>query len=176
MALRPNFSQNFSINFRYPSESRKDRETLCRRTLFKHRRDRCKGAQPGQGDEAPTSANPNGFTQIRCDECGHLYMPAFSCKRRHYCPSCRQKRAVAFDEWLCDKRRQDRCEPASGLRRPHNTAAVFPARPQVALLAEPLRVGGDQRISADRIVEVGVGAATKSESLFPKRLGQRREG
>jgi len=25
----------------------------------------------------------------------------FSCKRRHFCPSCHQKRVVEFGEWLC---------------------------------------------------------------------------
>jgi hypothetical protein len=26
---------------------------------------------------------------------------AFSCKRRHFCPPCHQKRVVEFGEWLC---------------------------------------------------------------------------
>jgi hypothetical protein len=26
---------------------------------------------------------------------------AFSCKRRHFCPSCHAKRALEFGEWLC---------------------------------------------------------------------------
>jgi hypothetical protein len=26
---------------------------------------------------------------------------AFSCKRRHFCPSCHQKRVVEFGEWVC---------------------------------------------------------------------------
>jgi len=28
---------------------------------------------------------------------------AFSCKRRHFCPSCHQKRVVEFGEWLCQE-------------------------------------------------------------------------
>jgi len=28
-------------------------------------------------------------------------LPAFSCKRRYFCPSCHQKRVVEFGEWLC---------------------------------------------------------------------------
>ena len=28
---------------------------------------------------------------------------AYSCKRRHFCPSCHQKRVVEFGEWLCEK-------------------------------------------------------------------------
>lgn len=31
----------------------------------------------------------------------HEYLLAFSCKRRHFCPSCHQKRVVEFGEWLC---------------------------------------------------------------------------
>ena len=29
------------------------------------------------------------------------YLLPFSCKRRHFCPSCHQKRVVEFGEWLC---------------------------------------------------------------------------
>jgi ribosomal protein S27E len=43
----------------------------------------------------------NGFARIRCKDCGHEYLLAFSCKRRHFCPSCHQKRVVEFGEWLC---------------------------------------------------------------------------
>ncbi|MFP4088239.1 MAG: transposase zinc-binding domain-containing protein, partial [Desulfobacteraceae bacterium] len=45
----------------------------------------------------------NGFTRVRCGECGHEYLLAFSCKRRHFCPSCHQKRLVEFGEWLCEE-------------------------------------------------------------------------
>jgi hypothetical protein len=31
----------------------------------------------------------------------HAYLLAYSCKRRHFCPSCHQKRVVEFGEWLC---------------------------------------------------------------------------
>ncbi|RJX19276.1 MAG: transposase [Desulforudis sp.] len=41
-----------------------------------------------------------GFARVRCDTCGHEYLLAFSCKRRHFCPSCHQKRVVEFGEWL----------------------------------------------------------------------------
>ncbi|MDI6755284.1 MAG: transposase zinc-binding domain-containing protein [Thermodesulfobacteriota bacterium] len=43
----------------------------------------------------------NGFARVRCGECGHEYLLAFSCKRRHFCPSCHQKRVVEFAEWVC---------------------------------------------------------------------------
>jgi hypothetical protein len=38
---------------------------------------------------------------LKCKDCGHEYLFAFSCKRRHFCPSCHQKRVVEFGEWLC---------------------------------------------------------------------------
>ena len=44
---------------------------------------------------------PNGFARVKCTDCGHEYLLAFSCKRRHFCPSCHQKRVVEFGEWLC---------------------------------------------------------------------------
>ncbi|HPC33982.1 MAG TPA: transposase [Syntrophales bacterium] len=43
----------------------------------------------------------NGFARVKCHDCGHEYLLAFSCKRRHFCPSCHQKRVVEFGEWLC---------------------------------------------------------------------------
>ena len=43
----------------------------------------------------------NGFARVKCKDCGHEYLLAFSCKRRHFCPSCHQKRVVEFREWLC---------------------------------------------------------------------------
>jgi len=43
----------------------------------------------------------NGFARVKCSDCGHEYLLAFSCKRRHFCPSCHQKRVVEFGEMLC---------------------------------------------------------------------------
>ena len=42
-----------------------------------------------------------GFARVKCKECGHEYLLAYSCKRRHFCPSCHQKRVIEFGEWLC---------------------------------------------------------------------------
>jgi hypothetical protein len=41
-----------------------------------------------------------GFARVRCEECGHEYLLAFSCKCRHFCPSCHQKRVIEYGEWL----------------------------------------------------------------------------
>jgi len=43
----------------------------------------------------------NGFARVKCRDCNHEYLLAFSCKRRHFCPSCHAKRCVEFGEWLC---------------------------------------------------------------------------
>jgi ribosomal protein S27E len=42
-----------------------------------------------------------GFARVKCQDCGREYLLAYSCKRRHFCPSCHQKRVVEFGEWLC---------------------------------------------------------------------------
>jgi hypothetical protein len=41
-----------------------------------------------------------GFARIRCDQCGHDYLLAFSCKTRYFCPSCHQKRMLEYGEWV----------------------------------------------------------------------------
>ncbi len=38
--------------------------------------------------------------RIYCDNCGHDYLLAFSCKARYFCPSCHQKRMLAYGEWV----------------------------------------------------------------------------
>jgi hypothetical protein len=43
----------------------------------------------------------NRFARVKCTEYGHEYLLAFSCKRRHFYPSCHRKRVVEFGEWLC---------------------------------------------------------------------------
>lgn len=41
----------------------------------------------------------NGFARIRCKDCGHEFLLAFSCKKRHFCPSCHERRVVEFGEF-----------------------------------------------------------------------------
>jgi len=41
-----------------------------------------------------------GFARIRCGDCGEEFLVGFSCKRRHFCPSCHAKRVVEFGEFL----------------------------------------------------------------------------
>ncbi len=42
----------------------------------------------------------HGFARIRCPDCCHEYLLAFSCKTRYFCPSCQAKRVAAFVEWV----------------------------------------------------------------------------
>ncbi|MCC6212576.1 MAG: transposase zinc-binding domain-containing protein, partial [Burkholderiales bacterium] len=41
-----------------------------------------------------------GFARIRCGGCGHELLLAFSCKTRYFCPSCHQKRVLAWGDWV----------------------------------------------------------------------------
>ncbi|MBU4294096.1 MAG: transposase zinc-binding domain-containing protein [Actinobacteria bacterium] len=43
----------------------------------------------------------NGFARIKCRVCNHEYLLAFSCKRRHFYPSCHVKRVIQFGEFAC---------------------------------------------------------------------------
>ena len=42
----------------------------------------------------------HGFARIRCGQCRHACVLAFSCKARYFCPSCHQKRVLAYGEWV----------------------------------------------------------------------------
>ena len=42
----------------------------------------------------------HGFARIYCDHCRRGYILAFSCKARYFCPSCHQKRVLAYGEWV----------------------------------------------------------------------------
>ncbi len=45
----------------------------------------------------------NGFARIKCKECQHEVLLAFSCKGRYFCPSCHQKRVLMFGEWITEE-------------------------------------------------------------------------
>lgn len=44
----------------------------------------------------------NGFARAHCDECGHDFLIAFSCKGRRVCPSCNTRRMVETAAHLTD--------------------------------------------------------------------------
>src|SRR5437870_1529743 len=45
----------------------------------------------------------HGFLRLRCDDCGHERLVAFSCKRRGFCPSCGGRRMADTAAHLVDR-------------------------------------------------------------------------
>ena len=46
-----------------------------------------------------------GFARVYCDQCGHDYLLAYSCKTRYFCPSCHHKFAGSeFGRMQCARR------------------------------------------------------------------------
>jgi len=44
-----------------------------------------------------------GFARVKCRGCKKEYLLAFSCKGRHFCPSCHQRRVLEFGEMLRER-------------------------------------------------------------------------
>ena len=44
----------------------------------------------------------HGFVRVRCAQCAHEKLVAFSCKRRGICPSCGARRMAQTAAWLVD--------------------------------------------------------------------------
>ena len=44
-----------------------------------------------------------GFARVRCPQCRHEYLVAFSCKARGFCPSCQAKRQAEFSAFLTEE-------------------------------------------------------------------------
>jgi transposase-like protein len=43
-----------------------------------------------------------GFTRFHCPECGAEKLLAFTCKSRHFCPACHQRRVRQTGAWIAD--------------------------------------------------------------------------
>jgi hypothetical protein len=41
-----------------------------------------------------------GFTRFHCPDCGHEKLLAFTCKARHFCPACHQRRVRQTGQWI----------------------------------------------------------------------------
>ena len=41
-----------------------------------------------------------GFTRLQCPDCGHERLLAFTCKTRHFCPSCHQRKVRSTGDWI----------------------------------------------------------------------------
>ena len=42
----------------------------------------------------------SGFTRYLCPDCGHERLLAFTCKCRHFCPACHQRRVRGASAWI----------------------------------------------------------------------------
>lgn len=84
----------------------------------------------------------NGFARVRCGECSHKYLLAFSCKRRHFCPSCHQKRVVEFGEWVCGGGLKKGSPPPLCLQSSQHPSTLFPLRSFTPFRTESLCLGG----------------------------------
>jgi hypothetical protein len=42
----------------------------------------------------------SGFTRLQCPDCGHERLLAFTCKGRHFCPACHQRRTRTIGDWI----------------------------------------------------------------------------
>lgn len=56
----------------------------------------------GSRDAGEAADLHKAFARIYCEQCGHDYLLAYSCKTRYFCPSCHQKRMLTYGEWLED--------------------------------------------------------------------------
>jgi hypothetical protein len=41
-----------------------------------------------------------GFIRLVCTGCGHQHLPPFTCKARHLCPACQQRRTLQSARWI----------------------------------------------------------------------------
>lgn len=44
-----------------------------------------------------------GCCRVRCEDCGHEFLLPYSCKTRYLCPSCHQRKALVWADWLVDQ-------------------------------------------------------------------------
>jgi hypothetical protein len=44
-----------------------------------------------------------GFARVKCEDCGHEYLLAYSCKRRHSCPSLAQTWPPDHLQWIASR-------------------------------------------------------------------------
>jgi ribosomal protein S27E len=68
-----------------------------------------------------------GFARVRCDDCKHEYLLAFSCKGRWFCPSCHQKKVqlVRYYGWYSNKMRGQRDKHATEEAKAAGQAVVI---------------------------------------------------
>lgn len=98
-----------------------------------------------------------GFARIYCDDCGHDYLLAFSCKTRYFCPSCHQKRMLAYGDWV---------EEEVFLPVPHRQYVFTVPKLLRPLFHQRHRLGAFSRIVANLLSDAYAEAATWGKPGF----------
>ncbi len=91
-----------------------------------------------------------GFLRVRCAECGHEKLVAFSCKLRGICPSCGGRRMAETAAWLVDH--------------------VIPS-PSFSVLGLP-QIEAEQRSALEHLCRYITRPAIANERLSVNRAGQ----
>jgi len=54
----------------------------------------------GRENGGPVATSPSGFLRFHGPDCGHERLLAFTCKGRHLCPACHQRRVRQTADWI----------------------------------------------------------------------------
>ena len=108
----------------------------------------------------------HAFARVRCDECAHEYLLAFSCKGRSFCPSGHPKRLALWTRWREETRAHARADargrcggvPPDARRARELASAPSYARPRrrgsgrrhLRALARARHGGADRSLSSRR--------------------------
>ena len=73
-------------------ERHRPEQTTLYRLVQQHAQTFFAQTEEATGASLPQFILAHGFLRLRCDDCGHDKLVAFSCKRRGFCPSCGARR------------------------------------------------------------------------------------
>ena len=90
----------------------------------------------------------HGFLRLRCGDCGHDKLVAFSCKGRGFCPSCGARRMAQTAANLVDHVISARAGAPVGAGAAHSLAVVVGVASRAAHAGAGGRAPGDHRIPA----------------------------
>jgi hypothetical protein len=85
-----------------------------------------------------------GFTRLQCPnpDCGHERLLAFTCKSRHICPACHQRRVLATADWIAETL----CKPVPHRQfvftMPRMLRGIFRKRRRIQAEGGRLQAGG----------------------------------
>ena len=108
-----------------------------------------------------------GFTRLQCPnpDCGHERLLAFTCKSRHICPACHQRRVSATGDWIAETL----CKPVPHRQfvftMPRMLRGIFRKRRRIQAEGGRLQTGG---LGNERIP---MAAPTKQTPFLPPACG-----